>query len=507
MPYLAQSSWLPRCISRTLSPGLADMCIIVARALVDPMASVLTYSGGLFLVRSAPRLHFNKQHSALFGQRSTPQSEDANTTSRTVSPRLIILNQFFTPDYAPTGQLLSELVTNLSQQGVRIRVFAGQPAYAFQSTDAPSRETHGHVSIRRSRLASLWPSRIRGKAVNGLFYCLRAALHLIRNAHHTDQILITTAPPFLPVLGYLAKMFLGMSYVCLIYDLYPDVAIQLSVIHEDHWVSRLWRWINRQVWNRADSIIVLSSSMKERVIAHCPEVSDKISIIHSWANPEVIVPRKKDENWFAHKHNLVTPFTVMYSGNMGRCHDAQTILETMQLLKDDPIQFVFIGGGAKRTHLIEQADALGLKNGLFLPYQDKADLPFSLTACDLSLVSVTPEAEGLVAPSKLYSALASQRPIAAICDRQSYLTSLIHDAECGATFTSGDSQGLADFIRLLHSTPAIAQQMGQSGRLYLQHHFTPDHIARQYHSVLFEGVVQSERLTSYANTLTLANRP
>jgi glycosyltransferase involved in cell wall biosynthesis len=408
----------------------------------------------------------------------------------------MVLNQFFPPDYAPTGQLLSELTAHLSQEGVHIRVFACQPGYAFQDTTAPIREQQGRVNIRRSRLASLWPSRIRGKAINGLFYSIRAGLHVIRHLRQIDQILITTAPPFLPVLGYLANLVFGLSYVCLIYDLYPDVAIQLGVVNETHAISRLWRWINRQVWRRADGIIVLSSCMKERVITHCPEIAQKVSVIHSWANPEVICPMDKQQNWFALKHQLVEPFTVLYSGNMGRCHDAQTIVEAIQELKDEPIRFVFIGGGAKRIQIINGITALGLTNCLFLPYQDKADLPYSLTACDLSLVSVSPEAEGLVAPSKLYSALAAQRPVAAICDRHSYLTALIRDAECGATFTSGDSSGLANFIRTLKDNPDRAKQMGYHGRQYLQRHFTPEFIAQQYHRVLFEGRVQTETFPS-----------
>ena len=470
---------------------------------VSRVTSPSTNSGGSFFVRSSQRLYLRKQHRAGSRPPFTARPRDGQTQSFSNLPRLTILNQFFPPDYAPTGQLLSELTTYLSQQGVQIHVFAGQPGYAFQASDAPIREHRDRVSIRRSRLARIWPNRIRGKAINGFLYSLRAGLHLIRNAHRTDQILITTAPPFLPVLGYLANLILGLSYVCLIYDLYPDVAIELGVIQPDHWIARFWHWVNRRVWSRADGIIVLSSSMKARVVDHCPEVADKVSVIHSWANPEVIFPRQKAENWFAYKYNLVEPFTVLYSGNMGRCHDAQTILDAVQLLKDDPIRFVFIGGGAKRVFFIEQVHALGLQNCLFLPYQDKADLPFSLTACDLSLVSVSPEAEGLVAPSKLYSALAAGRPVAAICDRHSYLTSLIHGAGCGTTFASGDDVGLAQFIRTLSQNPAIAQHMGQSGRHYLQRHFTPAHIARQYHSVLFEGTVQSEHLLGLPHSLAL----
>jgi glycosyltransferase involved in cell wall biosynthesis len=169
---------------------------------------------------------------------------------------------------------------------------------------------------------------------------------------------------------------------------------------------------------------------------------------------------------------------------MGRCHDMDTILDAARLLKKEPIQFVFIGDGAKLHPCIEQVNNLGLHNCRFLPYQDKLTLPYSLTACDLSLVSVNVGMEELVAPSKLYGILASGRPVAVICEPHSYLRKLIADAECGATFNNNDEKGLAKFIRLLVSDRQLTEQMGNSGRRYLEANFTPEIIAKQYLEVM-----------------------
>lgn len=125
---------------------------------------------------------------------------------------------------------------------------------------------------------------------------------------------------------------------------------------------------------------------------------------------------------------------------------------------------------------------------MFLPYQDKEVLPYSLTACDLSLVSVEAGMESLVAPSKLYPALATGRPIAAICSEYSYLRQIIADAQCGASFENGDSYGLVEFIRLLNSDKQLAERMGMASRRYLQSHFTPEIIAKQYLRVLRQAV-------------------
>jgi len=404
------------------------------------------------------------------------------------SIRLSVITEFFPPDYAATGQLIEELVRNLEQLGLNVEVFTGQPGYAFGVSQAPSREQFGQLRVQRSRSAKFWSGRVRGKAVNGVLFTLRAALHLLRGLRRHDVFLLTSAPPFLPIVGYLAHLLFRISYVCLIYDIYPDIAIALGVIPNHHWLARFWRSVNRQIWRKAKGIVVLSPAMKERVVAICPEVADKVSVIHSWGDPDLIIPIAKKDNWFSRKYNLCNKFTVVYSGNIGRCHDMDTILAAAKQLKDEPIQFVCIGGGQKRQSLIEEVNQLGLKNFLFLPYQDKHVLPYSLTSGDLSLVSVEAGLESLVAPSKLYPVLATGRPVAVVCPKHSYLTKLIADANCGATFENGDSHNLTKFIRQLAKDQELTEHLGKSARQYLQLYFTPKTIAMQYLQVIIKAL-------------------
>jgi glycosyltransferase involved in cell wall biosynthesis len=401
---------------------------------------------------------------------------------------LSVITEFFPPDYAATGQLIEELVKQLEKQGIKIRVFTGQPGYAFTTAQAPALEQLGNVRVQRSRSTQVWSNRIRGKAVNGVLFTLRVFLHIIRNAGKNDVFLLTSAPPFLSIAGYLTHLFLKFPYVCLIYDLYPDIAIALGVVSHKHWLAKFWWAINRQIWQKSTGIIVLSPAMKERVLAICPEVADKVSVIHSWGDPELIVPIAKEKNWFAKQHNLDSIFTILYSGNMGRCHDTDTILATAKQLQNEEIQFVCIGGGPKRESFIQDVKRLGLKNFLFLPYQEKSVLPYSLTACDLSLVSVELGLESLVAPSKLYPALAAGRPIAAICPKDSYLRQLITDGQFGISIDNGDSDSLSKFILNLKSDRQLAEKMGNASREYLQSNFTPEIIAKQYINVLEKSI-------------------
>ena len=432
---------------------------------------------------------FSGKSSRFIGEKSSSQA----TTN--LPKKLSIITQFYPPDYAATGQLIEELATQLAALGMQIHIFTGQPGYAFQETAAPAKETSEGISIQRSRTSRIWSRRIRGRALNGLLFCLRAALHLLKSASRGEVLLLTTEPPYLLIVGYLAHLCFRVPYVCLLYDLYPDIAVQLNVVPAHHWIVRFWNWLNLLIWKNASKVIVLSSTMKENLTSKCPELEEKIAVIHSWADPNWLKPIDKQENWFAQKFDLVDKFTVLYSGNMGRCHDMDTILAAAEQLKDEPIQFVFIGNGAKRQACIDKVNSLKLENCHFLPYQKKSLLPYSLTACDLSLVSVSNGLEGLVAPSKLYGILASGRPVAVICNAQSYLRQLVAEAKCGEVFDNGDGVGLAEFIRRLATNSQVAQTLGNAGHHYLWANFTPEIIAKQYLETLCSTRVENSSTT------------
>jgi glycosyltransferase involved in cell wall biosynthesis len=414
-----------------------------------------------------------------------------------LSPKMIdsvqvtIINQFFPPDYAATGQLIAELAHQLKGSFRLVEVFSSQPSYAFKQQDLPRWEHQEAISIRRSKSVNVSYGRIRGKALSGVLFFLRAIIHLLRASSRRQVVLLTTAPPFLPLAGLFVSCFCKISYVCLLYDLYPDIAINLGVVKKQGILAKTWDFLNCLTWKKSAAIIVLNSSMKDRIINKCPQVAHKISVIPNWSDPQEIQPMAKEVNSFAHAHDLVDLFTVMYSGNMGRCHDVETLLNAIILLRNAPIKFVFVGGGDKRKYMQSKIEEHGLTNCLMLPYQPKEKLTFSLTACDVSLVSIDERMEGLVAPSKLYSYLAAASPIVAICPEHSYLNTVLAEAECGAGFCNGDSQGLANYLYKLSQDPQLVKDLGQSGREYCVQNYTLEKTANEYLQ-LFKSLVERQ---------------
>jgi glycosyltransferase involved in cell wall biosynthesis len=396
-------------------------------------------------------------------------------------PKITILTQFYPPDFAATGQFINELAIALVDQGQPVQIYTGKPGYAFSQADAPKEEYVEGVQVRRTNASKFLPKRVRGKLVNGIIFCLRSAIRLRNKTSRGSHLLITSAPPFLSLVGWLYNRIFGHSYTCLIYDIYPDVAVKLGVVNQDLWIVKLWDALNRKVWKRAHSLIVLSEAMKQQLLEKNPSLEDKIHVIHSWADAEFIKPIPKEKNFFVKQYGVDKFFTVLYSGNLGRCHDEETIIQCAQLLRNNSaIKFLFIGNGAGSLKVQEAIQSGQLPNAMQLPYQDKEVLPYSLSAGDLSLVSLKPSMDAVVAPSKFYGILAAGRPVAVICGEGCYLRELIDEGDCGNYFANGDAKGLADYIERLASDRPEAEYLGRNARRYCEDRFTLEKILPQY---------------------------
>ena len=53
----------------------------------------------------------------------------------------------------------------------------------------------------------------------------------------------------------------------------------------------------------------------------------KISAIHNWAKAKLIVPIAKQGNCYVWECNPASKFSILYSDNIGSCHDTATVLQ------------------------------------------------------------------------------------------------------------------------------------------------------------------------------------
>ncbi|NJO62172.1 MAG: glycosyltransferase family 4 protein [Richelia sp. RM2_1_2] len=251
--------------------------------------------------------------------------------------------------------------------------------------------------------------------------------------------------------------------------------------------SILFKFFNKLIYltcKNSEKTIVLSSSMQAYLEQKYPDIKTKIKIIENWAIEDIPTCKKQD-NKFAQQHNLTEIFTVLYSGNMGRLHDIETIAQAAVILKDKPIQFVFIGDGAKTKIIEQKIQTHQITNILLLPLQPREILPQSLTACDISLVSLIPGAENIVAPSKLNGMLAAGRGIIAITQPNSYIDKLLTTSGSGINTPPNQPQQLADIILELSQQPEKVRIMGEKARQLYEIRYRFERALKEYEQLLF----------------------
>lgn len=89
----------------------------------------------------------------------------------------------------------------------------------------------------------------------------------------------------------------------------------------------------------------------------------------------------------------------------------------------------------------------GLANILFKPHQPRERLRLHLARPDVHLISLKPELEGLIVPSKFYGIAAAGRPTLFIGDTDGEIPKILRHSSSGYTISIGDSEDLANRIR------------------------------------------------------------
>jgi len=253
----------------------------------------------------------------------------------------------------------------------------------------------------------------------------------------------------------------------------------------------VWHWGNRRIYNGARRSIVLCKAASRLLQENYRVDENHIVQIPNWADGEVIYPVDKAETDFAKEQDLVEPFTLLYSGNMGLYYEFETILKVAKMLEGEAFKLVLVGGGGKKAWCEEQVEEMGLTNTVVLPYRPFETLNDSLNACDASLVTIAAGIEGISFPSKLYTSLATGKAIVAISEKDSELRDIVDESGCGIWAELGDAEGLAEQIRGMMNNPSATQEMGRQSRELFERRYTRQTCSAQYAQIIREAGEES----------------
>ncbi len=204
--------------------------------------------------------------------------------------------------------------------------------------------------------------------------------------------------------------------------------------------------------------------MRDRLVAAGVK-PEKIHLLPNWCDDSIEPLRALDSQSRKEWGIADDVFVFGYSGNLGRAHEADTLLGAAQLLRHrQDICFLFVGSGHESDYLKGAIATAELKNFLFQPHQPRGRLAHSLAASDAHWLSLRPELEGLIVPSKFYGIAAAGRPVVGIVDKDGEIARTINALKCGYVVEPGDSVELARIIGDLADNRMLGHELGRSAR-------------------------------------------
>lgn len=226
------------------------------------------------------------------------------------------------------------------------------------------------------------------------------------------DVIIATSPQFFTALsGRWLHFFKRKPWIMEVRDLWPESIVAVGAMKKGR-IILFFEWLEKRLYKNASKIVVVTDAFKQKIIEKGIE-STKIFVHKNGANLEMYQPQEKDPELLLNM-GLQGKMVFAYIGTHGMAHGLSFILESVvQLQHSHPhLHFLFIGDGAERKQLIDQAMKLQLENVTFKESVSKKEVVRYLSVMDVALVNLRKSDTFLtVIPSKIFEAAAMHKPI------------------------------------------------------------------------------------------------
>jgi glycosyltransferase involved in cell wall biosynthesis len=410
--------------------------------------------------------------------------------------KLLIYAHYYIPDTASTGQILRELAEGILDQ-FDITVICVVPSYLGTIEDKYKkqkyyREEINGIHVLRIRVPEFSKTNKVSRVKNILAYFIGAMLATFK-VGKMDYVFSISQPPILGgLIGVWGKWVKHAKYIYNIQDFNPE---QIMVVNysKNKLVINTMMFLDKFSCKRSDLVITvgrdLIDTLNDRFKGKKPP---KSALINNWIDEKEIYPVPANHEKvvaFKKQYGLEDKFVIMYSGNIGLYYDLENLMKVIEKFKPGTktqdgreVIFVFVGAGSVLDDLVLYKEAQHLDNVVFIPYQDKVDLIYSLNAGDVHWCVNAKGIKGVSCPSKYYGIAATSRPVLGVLEEGSEIRCLIDQTEGGRCSEPGDYQKVEEHIRwfIENADTGRVAQMGKNGHRYLLENLTRDVSIRKY---------------------------
>ncbi len=389
-------------------------------------------------------------------------------------PSVLFINRTYPPGKGATGRVLRDLAQAFSQDGWQVTVLT--------TAEEESQKNEGAIRVKRLKASTI------KTPLNYFMIWLRLLVAALKMPRHT-LVVTMTDPPLIVAAGRFIAKRKKSSHIHWCQDLYPDIMPVIGM-KLPKFIMNWLQDVSRRAMKSCNRVVVIGRCMA-RHLHHTGLDMNKVTVIPNWPDREISNPipisikinniandhqrqPARDQNG-QHVHFDTAPkFRVLYAGNLGRAHPVSTILDAAAILQyqHPEVEFVFVGDGPVHERLVAERNRRGLENIRLLPTQPAERLRELMESGDVHLISMKQEAAGMLVPSKLYAALAAERPCILIGPEQSETARVIHDYHAGSVVPQGSPTALAETIHN-YLTDGNAWFSAQEGAIRANQDFEP----------------------------------
>jgi colanic acid biosynthesis glycosyl transferase WcaI len=403
---------------------------------------------------------------------------------------VLVVTSAYWPERTGTAPLNNELCAYLASRGHRVSVATGFPHYPAWKVYPEyrgkiwQRESHDGVDIYRG-LIYVPPQRSTWRRI--LYDTTVGMTGLVRSLPIGDVDIVLAVSP--PLQGGLAGCMLAalkrVPLILDIHDLVPDLAVAVGMMKEG-WAVKAARVLEKFVYRHSDGIVVISEEFSTNLFAKGVP-PPKVTYLPLWVDSQSITPQDRNGP-FRQANGIDTSKTVaLYTGNHGAKQALENILEAAARLKShEDLLFLFVGDGFEKKRLQEIAQQRYLNNVRFLPLVPPSPeelLPQMLASSDMLLLNQSAGVVDTVIPSKLFTYMASGRPIIAAVSASSQAANCVRRAGSGIAVPAEQPAALAEAILKLKQDRQLAEMLGSQGRNFVVENCDRNQILRRYEDI------------------------
>ena len=391
------------------------------------------------------------------------------------------VSELYYPEETSTGYYVTGIAEGLAST-FKIKVICSQPTYRARGVRAPSREQRRGVDIWRCQGTTFDKNNLLLRAINVVTISLSTFVLAFRLFSHGDAVVVTTNPPSLPFVVRAACLLRGSSCLLLVHDVYPEVLIATGFLARDGVPARALSALQATLLKSLSKAVVIGRDMQQLIARRAPQVISRLVLIPNWADLDQITPSDRSANSLLRELGIAERFVVQYSGNIGRTHGIETLVEAATRMRGEAVHFLFIGDGAMRAKLDAEIERRHLDNVTRLPPRPREDLAVSLNACDVAIISLGKGMVGVSVPSRMYNVLAAAKPIIAVADRESELARVVEEEHVGWVVSPGDVDGIVSVLRM--AVRADLPEMSRRARSAVERKYSRASVLQAYSDLL-----------------------